>query len=225
VEDVLSACPLFGQLHVSRRQRLAGLARLWTFHKGQMIFRQGDPCPGVYVVGSGMVRVFKTGPGGKEHTLHLVGPGHSFAEVAAIGGFDCVANAETLAPTTCALVPLDLFRRQLTEDHQLCLEMLTGLSFWVRHVIALLEDVVLRDATGRLARFLVESKVDADGLVRLPGLKRYVASHLNLTSETFSRTLGRLIEAGLVVDLDNNRVQILDRERLQALSDGMPPER
>jgi CRP/FNR family transcriptional regulator len=92
-------------------------------------------------------------------------------------------------------------------------------------VIALLEDVVLRDATGRLARFLLESELDEDGLVRLPGLKRYVASHLNLTSETFSRTLGRLIEAGLVVDLDNNRVQIRDRERLQALSDGMPAER
>ncbi|MCY2989615.1 MAG: helix-turn-helix domain-containing protein [Planctomycetota bacterium] len=73
--------------------------------------------------------------------------------------------------------------------------MMTGLSFWVRHLIGLLEDIVLRDATGRIARFLIESEPGEDGTVKLPSLKRHVASHLNLTSETFSRTFGRLIEA------------------------------
>lgn len=55
-------------------------------------------------------------------------------------------------------------------------------------------------------------------------VKRHVASHLNLTSETFSRTLGRFIEAGLVVELENNRVQIRDRDRLRGVTDGMFPE-
>ena len=56
-----------------------------------------------------------------------------------------------------------------------------------------MEDLTLRDAAGRLARFLLElpqSKRTTDGIVKLPGLKHYVASHLNLTSETFSRTCG-----------------------------------
>jgi CRP/FNR family transcriptional regulator len=112
----------------------------------------------------------------------------------------------------------------MTEDHQLCLEMMTGLSFWVRHVIGLLEDIVLRDATGRIARFLLQSEPGEDGTVKLPSLKRHVASHLNLTSETFSRTFGRLIEAGLIMELDNNRVQLANRERLQAVSEGAFPE-
>lgn len=222
--EVLSRCQLFAQLHPTRQQRLAGLARLCRFDKGQLIFRQGEPCPGMYVVGSGMVRMFKTAPNGKEHVLHIILPGNSFAEVAAIGGFACLANAESIAPSVCAFLPLDLFRQQMAEDHQLCLEMMTGLSFWVRHVITLLEDIVLRDATGRIARFLLESELAEDGTAKLPALKRYVASHLNLTSETFSRTFGRLIEAGLIVELDNNRVQLLNRERLQEVSEGAFPE-
>lgn len=108
-------------------------------------------------------------------------------------------------------------------DHQLCLEMMTGMSFWVRHLISLMEDIVLRDAIGRIARFLLEEAPEQDGTVQLPGLKRHVASHLNLTSETFSRTLGRLIEAGLVVEQDNG-VELREPERLRAIAEGLFPE-
>jgi CRP-like cAMP-binding protein len=112
----------------------------------------------------------------------------------------------------------------LQRDHQLCLEMMTGLSFWVRRLISLMEDLVLRDALGRTARFLLDADVQTDGTVKLPSLKRHVASHLNLTSETLSRTLGRLIEAGLVIELDNNRVELLGRDQLRAISEGRFPE-
>jgi CRP/FNR family transcriptional regulator len=112
----------------------------------------------------------------------------------------------------------------MAQDHELCLEMMTGLSFWVRRLISLMEDLVLRDAMGRTARFLIESDVESDGTVKLPSLKRHVASHLNLTSETLSRTLSRLIEAGFVVELDRNRVELTNRGQLLAISEGRYPE-
>jgi len=224
LEDILGRCQLFAQVDPLRKQRLAGVSLLRRFPKGAHIFHDGDACPGVYVVESGAVRVFKTGPGGKEHVLHMVGPGQTFAEVAAVGGFPCPASAEAVAPTTTALIPYDAFRKAMAEDHQLCLEMMTGLCFWVRHLISLMEDIVLRDATGRVARFLLDAEPEADGSVKLPGLKRHIASHLNLTSETFSRTLSRLIEAGLVVESENNLVQLRDRQLLQAASEGLFPQ-
>jgi CRP/FNR family transcriptional regulator len=222
--EVLAGCQLFAHVHESRRAKLAEFSQLRKFRKGQAIFRQGDPCPGVYIVGQGTVRLFKIGASGKEHVLHIVGPMSTFAEVAAIGGFDCPAHAEAVTPATCVLLPLDLFRKQMQEDHTFCMEMLSGLSYWVRHTVNLLEDIVLRDATGRVARFLLDAEPQEEDTVRLPGLKRHVASHLNLTSETFSRTLSRLIEAGLIIDLDNNRVQIVDRQRLEAVSEGAFPQ-
>ncbi len=224
VEDILGQCQLFAQVNSARLVRLAGMSVLRKFNKQQMIFHQGQECPGVYVVGSGMVRVFKTAPTGKEHVLHMVAPGQTFAEVAAIGNFDCPAHAEAVVSTVCVLIPIDRFRDAMLQDHQLCLEMMTGLSFWVRRLISLMEDLVLRDALGRTARFLIESEVEADGTVKLPSLKRHVASHLNLTSETLSRTFSRLIEAGLVVEHDKNRVELIDREQLRAISEGRFPQ-
>ncbi len=224
VADVLHGCRLFSAVPAEGFGRLVTMARLARFEKGALIFREGQECPGVYAVGSGLVRVYKTGPQGKEHVLHMVGPGQTFAEVAAIGGFDVPASAEAIAPTTCALLPMDRFRRALEEDHALCLGMMAGLSFWVRHLVCLMEDVVLRDAAGRLARYLLDAAAGPDDLVELPTLKRHLASHLNLTSETFSRTLRRLVDAGLIAEPDGSHVQVLDREALRKVAEGLGPQ-
>jgi CRP-like cAMP-binding protein len=224
VAEILEGCRLFAAVEPESFARLVTIARLVKARKGEMILREGQECPGVYVVGSGLVRVFKTGPQGKEHVLHIVGPGQTFAEVAAIGGFDVPASAEAVAPTTCALLPMDRFKRLLEEDHALCQGMMSGLTLWVRHLVGLMEGVVLRDAAGRLARFLLDSEADDEGRIELPTLKRHLASHLNLTSETFSRTIRRLVDAGLIAEPDGSHVEVLDREGLKKVAEGLDPK-
>lgn len=218
--DVIRGCALFAEVDLARCQKLASHALRREFEREEVVFRQGEECPGIYIVDSGMVRVYNISAAGKEHVLHMVGPGQTFAEVAAIGCFSCPAHAQAIEPTRCVLLPLEPFRDELARDHTLCLQMMTGMSFWVRRLLSLIEDLVLRDALGRTARFLLEADTDDEGFVRLPSLKRYVASHLNLTSETFSRTLSRLIEAGLVVEHDKNRVSLCDALKLRAVSEG-----
>jgi CRP/FNR family transcriptional regulator len=224
VADVLHECRLFSEVQPRGFARLVAIARLVKFSKGHVIFREGQDCPGVYIVGQGLVRVFKTGPLGKEHVLHIVEPGGTFAEVAAIGSFRLPASAEAVEPTTCVYLPQAPFRRALEEDHELCLGMMTGLTFWVKHLVGLMEDIVLRDAGGRLARYLLNAQAVDDCVVELPSLKRHVASHLNLTSETFSRTMRRLLDAGMIAEIDNTRVRLLDRERLEQMAQGVFPK-
>jgi CRP/FNR family transcriptional regulator, dissimilatory nitrate respiration regulator len=226
--DILHDCKLFAHVPDEGFRRLATMARICNFRKGQLIFRENEECPGVYVVGSGQIRVFKTGSGGKEHVLHIVGPGGTFAEVAAIGGFALPASAEALMKSTCVLLPFAPFRKLLDDDPATTKAMLLGLTHWVRHLVNLMEDLVLRDAAGRIARLLLEAKsigegATGKGIVKLPGLKRHLASHLNLTSETFSRTFRRLIDAGLIAEGKNNRVELLDTKALRRVAEGMFP--
>lgn len=223
--EILQSCPLFTEVSGESFGRLAAIGRICRFRKGEAIFRENDAPPGVYVVGEGLVRVFKTGPAGKEHVLHMAGPGDSFAEAAAIGGFPLPASADAAEKSVCAILPQDKFQRLLTRDHSLCLGLMSGLTVWVRRLVGLVEDIALRDATGRLARYLLElDKANDDATVRLPGMKRHVASHLNLTSETFSRTMRRLIEAGLIAEAGGTRVRIVHPRKLRQVAEGMFPK-
>ena len=108
--------------------------------------------------------------------------------------------------------------------HELCHGMLVSLTLWVRHLVGLMEDIVLRGATGRLARYLLDAPTDGAGQIELPTLRRHLASHLNLTSETFSRTIRRLTEAGLIHQDDAGQIRTLDREKLRLVAEGLFPK-
>jgi CRP-like cAMP-binding protein len=222
LDRILAGCRLLRFVEGPSRDRLLEIGRLLRLRKGERVFSEGDACPGLFIVGDGLVRIYKVSPNGKEHVLHLAPPGQTFAEVAALGGFPCPANAEALAGTTCVLLPTDDLVAALAEDHELCLQVLQGMTGWVRHLVGLIEDITLRDAAGRVARHLLEA-AGAEGDVRLPAAKRHLASHLNLTSETLSRTLRRLTEAGLV-RTEEGTLRIVSEEGLRKVGEGIGPE-
>ncbi|EMI45377.1 Crp/Fnr family transcriptional regulator [Rhodopirellula sp. SWK7] len=213
-EEVIRSSELLGGLEDCQQASLAAISVKQQFEQGHRVMSQGQSCPGIYLLDSGLVRIFRIGPRGQQHVLHLCGPGQSFAEVAAFGNFPIPANATAVQRTHCVLIPIDALQRELANNHELCRQMLSSMSLWVRHFVQLLDDIVLRDAMERVARLLCDVPCDHSGRLKLPGPKKDLANHLNLTSETFSRVLRRLNEQG-VLDVDSDRtIRVLDSEQL-----------
>lgn len=222
IADTLAACAFFSQVDGPTRKRLARMAVWRAYGKGEVIFQDGDAAPGVFIVASGLVRVYKLAPSGKEHVLHLASPGMTFAEVAVLGNFPCPAFAEALEETTCLLLPVEPFMRALREDHELSLQILSSMAMWVKSLVSLLEGIVLRDAAGRVSGYLLQAHADQGAAISLPGLKKHIASHLNLTSETLSRTLRQLRDERLIGETDAGLV-IHDVRGLQRIAEGFFP--
>jgi CRP/FNR family transcriptional regulator len=215
VEDTL----LLRGLSQPWRDRLAQLARLDRFQAGQRIFSEGDAVQGLYCVGTGLVRVAKDGPTGKQLVLHFAHPGHTFGEVAVFGNFPAPATAYAVEDTMCAVIPTESLRGLLETHHELCLELLGATAHWVRSLVGLLEDIVLRDAAARLARYLLALDPKADSKAfTLPVLKKDLAAHLNLTQETLSRTLRKLVDAELIESGADGSIRIRDTEELRKLA-------
>ncbi|MFW5828965.1 MAG: Crp/Fnr family transcriptional regulator [Planctomycetota bacterium] len=217
--DVLRRCRLFCRVDPEHMQALADISSIQQAERGTLLFRQGDQCRAMYVVGSGQARVFQLAASGKEHTLYLAGPGDNFAEIAAIDGLPYPASAESIS--ACTLVALDAegLAELLESDHLLCRQLMLGMAMWVRHTVGLLEDVVLRDAVGRLAHYLLDLPREGEQ-VRLPASNVHIAKLLNLTPETFSRSLRRLSDDGLISG-SGRALYLRDRIALRAYAEGL----
>jgi len=221
---LLRRLQLFSGLDDESLERLVPLARPCLFTRGSLLFTEGSICPGVFAVRTGSVRIFRSSAGGKTHLLHLALPGETVAEVAVVGGFPCPASAEAAEDTTCLLLPRESFVAAIEADGRFALAVMKGLARRVLYMVRLLEDVVLRDAVGRLASHLL-SYAEEDSEVHLVMLKKDLASHLNLTSETLSRSLRRLVDEKLIEIVGTQGVRLLDRAALGHLAAGDVPER
>jgi CRP/FNR family transcriptional regulator len=77
--------------------------------------------------------------------------------------------------------------------------MLGSMSAHLRVLVGALDDLTLKDVETRLLHWLVKQVRGAKGgVIQLPGTKRVLAAELGTSSETLSRTLARLRDAGLI---------------------------
>jgi len=165
--DILEQTQILSGLSQPWRTRLSQVSRVVRFSARQVVFREGAPPPGLYGVGSGLVRVVKEGPTGRQLVLHFAHPGHSFGEVAVFGNFDAPASAEAVEDSVCAMIPRESLQLLLREHHELCLELLGSTARWVR---ALVELILTQETLSRTLRKLVEANVIAslpDGMIRI----------------------------------------------------------
>jgi CRP-like cAMP-binding protein len=76
-------------------EELARLARTVVerqFEKDAVIFLEGEPCQGLYIVREGSVKIYKLSPEGREQILSYIKPDDSFNEVAVFDGGTNPAN-------------------------------------------------------------------------------------------------------------------------------------
>ncbi len=220
--DVLRNAPLFATLPDEDLRRVAALAVSRRFGKRETVFREGDRADGFFVVASGKVKIFKLSEEGKEQVLHVIEPGQTFAEAVIFEGGNYPAHAETLADAEMLYLPKRPFLELIERRPKLAVRMLASLSRWLKRMTDLVENLSLRDVEARLILYLSEELksrgiAPRDGaLLELPVSKNVLASRLGTVPETFSRTLKKLQDEGLI-DVRGKRIRIVSAGRLFAL--------
>ena len=98
-EAVLKKTPLFANLTDRELQALAARISKKRFQQGELLFAEGDPCTGLFLVAAGKIRIFKLSASGREQVLAIEGPGSSFAELPVFDGGNYPAAASALEDT------------------------------------------------------------------------------------------------------------------------------
>lgn len=221
---------------------LAGLAAHVVrrrYARDEVVFLQGAPGDGLYIVARGHVGISRQGPAGDELLLALAGPGEYFGELALFDGAPRSAGATALEECRLLVLPRDAFRAYLeTYPTALwtCLAVVVG---QLRRLTAVADDLALLDLRPRLARCLlrlaqqgaVALTASQQGAVTVAGgqpasgragwgeglhiTQQHLANMLGATRERVNKQLQALAEEGLIA-LERGQVRILDRAALEA---------
>lgn len=212
--DILRKTPLFATLPDDDLRRVADLAVSRRFAKKEAVFREGDRADGFFIVSSGKVKVFKLSGEGKEQVLHVLEAGQTFAEAVIFEGGGYPAHAEALTDTELLFLPKRSFVDLLERHPKVAIRMLASLSRWVKRMTDLAESLSLKDVETRLVFYLSE-ELKARGIPAQDGAelelaigKNVLASRLGTVPETFSRTLKKLQDDGLI-DVRGKRIRIV----------------
>lgn len=211
LSQYLLALPYFKNVEPSTLAVLEQQAIYRTFASDQIIFSEGEPAAGMWLLEQGRVKIFKLNPEGEEHILHFVGEGNTFNEIAAFDGGNSPANAAALTEVNLWLIPTPALHSVLATNPQLALRVIKLLAGRVRGLVYQIEDLALYSVSIRLARFLL--KQAKDPALSGPGVTRAaIAAHLATTPESVSRSLKTLEETG-AIRFDRHRI-IIEREDL-----------
>ncbi|MCX5884491.1 MAG: Crp/Fnr family transcriptional regulator [Proteobacteria bacterium] len=217
----IAEVPLFKGLPKAQLEKLATIVLDRTLKRGQAVFSEGDEASGFYVMLSGRAKVFKLSSEGKEQILHIIGPGEPFGEVPMFAGEQFPANAETIEECRILFFPRADFMELVRREPSLAMNMLSILSKRLRQFSSLIEDLSLKEVSGRLAAYLLylSDRDHSSDKLELDIAKVQLASLLGTIPETLSRILGRMDSQGFI-QVKGRRIRLLDRKALEDLAAG-----
>jgi CRP/FNR family transcriptional regulator len=199
--------------NVARRQ-VSGTSTE-NFAAGHQVFDAGSGHGMVYIVRAGSVRLYKQLPDGRSINLGILGPNTVFTQEDASNGIASGAVAEAMVESTILIVPVDELVNVIASSPELAAAMVTGMTRRLTEMQTLVEHLLIRDASVRLAVTLVSlatrfgrSTPEGSTQITLPVTHLHLASMIGSNRVTVSRKLSELQNAGLVRSTGRNSLAV-----------------
>jgi CRP-like cAMP-binding protein len=221
ISSALSQAPLFAELSEAEMQSLASRAVRKLYSPGELLFSEGEPCNGFYIVSSGKVRIFKLSPAGREQVLAVEGAGSSIAELPVFDGGRYPASGSAVEDAEAIFISRRDFQAFCLEHPQVALKVLAVVGARLRRLVGIIEELsfttVRHRLVGSLLRLAESGHKTARGIaMELPGSHQELANEIGTVRELVSRNLTRLQAEGLL-EIDGRHILIKDLPALTSL--------
>jgi len=214
--EVFSRSVLFAALSAEELESLISLAVERTYRAGEVLFEEGMPCEGLYVLASGTVKISKASPSGRSIMLAMETAPSTVAEVPLFDGGDYPASVSAVEDTVAYLLPKDAFRRFCESHPKVPLKVLAVAGQRLRQLVRLVETVTFGSIRQRVARALLDfAEQSGQAEFELPVTHEELALRLGTVREVVSRNLARFQAEGMI-RIAKRQVLVVDRDALRA---------
>ena len=206
---LLRSIPLFAGLPENQVYQIARMAGVRKVPRNTTLVRVGDKTDALYVLVSGSAKVLNRDVEGREVILTLLGAGECFGEMSLIDGSPRSADVVSCEPCELLVIAKSDFAHALSENVDLCLNIMKSLADRLREANRKIESLALLDVYGRVAKLLLDFSELEDGrrVIRRKVSKQDMAKMVGASREMVSRVM-RDLELSGYIRITDGRMEI-----------------
>lgn len=212
--------PLFASMSSQELAQLAEIIEVRHYHKGDILFWEGEPAQGLHYIKNGAVQMSKTNYEGKQAILQIFGSGEVLAEAVLFADAPYPATAEAVDECTVYFLGTGAMQELMLQHPRIALFIIKVLSRRLRTAQDKLKAWAFAGAESRIAKLLLElasghGVQQDEGLaleLELPHAR--IAALAGLTRETVSRVLSVWRTDG-IIEAKNRKLLLKDINKLK----------
>src|ERR671917_1744858 len=194
-----------------------------TYRPGDAVYREGEYGDALYVLVSGVMKLFRPYSGSKEATLRPLKPWDIFGHLAFAGEARQRAYAEAVTECQVTKVPKVFVERAIRQEPRVAFKIMTLLELRLVQYEELVKCLLPRETEIRLANLLplLAQKFGdrRDGLVTIDLRLTHqdLAAMIASTRESVTKVLNEMRKCD-VIEIDSGRITLKDTRTLARLS-------
>lgn len=219
--DTLRRVPFFAVLPPEELRALAAHCVVRRLAREEILFAEGDPCQGLYVVQDGAVKLFKMADTGREQVLVIERAGSTVGELPLFDGGNFPTSASAIEDSTLLYLPKREFLDLCRHNSEVTFAVIRTLAWRFRYMTSLVEELSLKEVSHRLARFLRDRALRLGTRTRrgiefpLEETNQEIGAEIGTVRDLVSRNLRRFVDRG-IIKMERRKVIVLDMAELEA---------
>lgn len=191
--------------------------QILKFHKGGIIFEDGEVPNGVFFLNRGTAKLSKQGVYGKDQILRFIKEGDLIGYRSLLCGEDFQAKAEAMTEVEATFLPADLFLQLLEVAPKFSFVMLQKIAFELGESSNTVTFLAQKTVRERLAEILLllEQKLgtDPEGFIKISLTREEIANIIGTATESAIRLISEFKQDKLI-EVEGRNIKILNHEKL-----------
>ena len=204
----LKGNPYFDDLGDAMLKDIAAHTRLSEYQRGDVLFWEGDPCDGLFILYQGSAKIFRLSPQGRQYIVRILQEGDTFAEVPAFDMGASPVNVEALETCQVWIIEKAKLQELLKHHPAFAQKVLVNFGTMLRGMVRMVSEMAFYQVTHRLARLIdVELRQEKS----IHWTQEQLAARLGTVREVVARSLKEMERSG-AIKMEDRQIHIVDQE-------------
>lgn len=189
------------------------------YKKSAYLFFENDKGREMYLIVSGLVKVYKSDTTGRIKTLSYLKEGDFFGEMALLDVEIRSASAQFLEDSEVMILDGKFFKRFVFDHPKMALKIMKTLSSRLRETNKQIEDLTFHNLPGRVASSLIKlaekhgKNIDGGCMIMLELTHKEIADLVGTAREVVTSILSAFKKAGCIT-IEKQQITITNKEEL-----------